>query len=69
MPAWADLRSPFRLGRPFTPSSGRFAGVLRKDHCRTHYVFSYKMALPGRRDPTARRDDIVPQKVKYLGEE
>jgi glutamine---fructose-6-phosphate transaminase (isomerizing) len=33
------------------------------------YIFGYEMALQRGYDPTARRYDIVPQKVRYQGEE
>lgn len=33
------------------------------------YIFGYEMALQRGHDPTARRYDIVPQKVRYQGEE
>jgi len=33
------------------------------------YIFGYEMALRRGHDPTARRYDIVPQKVRYEGEE
>jgi fructoselysine-6-P-deglycase FrlB-like protein len=32
------------------------------------YVFGYEMALRRGYDPTARRYDIIPQKVRYQGD-